>query len=53
MGALAPPKKCKTLYIIYSLRPELDGPLAAQPIKQKFYKNPLPRTLLLPRGPKF
>jgi hypothetical protein len=37
----------------YSLRPELDGPPAAQPIKQKFCKNPLPRTFLLPCGPKF
>jgi hypothetical protein len=28
---------------IYSLRPELDGPPAAQPIKQTFYENPLQR----------
>jgi hypothetical protein len=38
--------------IKYSLRPELDGPPAAQPIKLTFCENPLPGTFLLPRGPK-
>jgi hypothetical protein len=45
--------KEKKLYVKkwYSLRPELDGPPAAQPIKQKFCENPLPGTFLLARGP--
>jgi hypothetical protein len=44
-------KILKKQMINYSLRPELDGPPAAQPIKQKFCENPLPGTFLLARGP--
>jgi hypothetical protein len=42
-----------SLTYYYSLRPELDAPQAAQPIKQNICKNPLPRPFLLPVGPKF